>query len=39
MSSFSENLEELCAQCCRALRNLSVNPKNKEALIKGIFSS
>ena len=33
-----ENMEELCAQCCRSLRNLSVNHQNKAVLIKGIYS-
>ncbi len=28
------NFEELGAQCARALRNLSVNPSNKEAIIR-----
>lgn len=29
-----ENLEELAAQCCRALRNLSVNPNNKKTILE-----
>jgi hypothetical protein len=29
-----ENLEELAAQCCRALRNLSVNPMNKKTILE-----
>jgi hypothetical protein len=28
------NIEELGAQCARALRNLSVNPSNKEAIVR-----
>ncbi len=28
------NIEELGAQCARALRNLSVNPSNKEEIVR-----
>ncbi len=29
-----DNYEELAAQCCRALRNLSVNPENRDEIRK-----
>ena len=29
-----ENVEELAAQCCRALRNLSVSERNKLKLVR-----